>query len=144
MTDFSLCGRGTKIRTQKNGFGDRYVTITSYPYAVNRVILSPNRPYVKPFFEKPAVSAGGTRENGLQTILRIRSGGLSSSSALPGRGECAFPGRRRAHSPRSYNMRGSAPRIPAPPFFALFHPFFRLCGLKAARFLAGFGCVSGN
>ena len=24
-------GRGTKARTQKNGFGDRYVTITSYP-----------------------------------------------------------------------------------------------------------------
>ena len=24
-------GRGTKTRTQKNGFGDRYVTITSYP-----------------------------------------------------------------------------------------------------------------
>ncbi len=24
-------GRGTKIRTQKNGFGDRYVTITSCP-----------------------------------------------------------------------------------------------------------------
>ena len=25
-------GRGTKTRTQKNGFGDRYVTITSCPY----------------------------------------------------------------------------------------------------------------
>ena len=25
-------GRGTRTRTQKNGFGDRYVTITSCPY----------------------------------------------------------------------------------------------------------------
>ncbi len=36
---FILLGRGTKIRTQKNGFGDRYVTITSYPYPAARAIL---------------------------------------------------------------------------------------------------------
>ncbi len=27
-----LFGRGSKTRTHKNGFGDRYVTITSCPY----------------------------------------------------------------------------------------------------------------
>ena len=27
-------GRGTAIRTQTNGFGDRYATVTPYPYAV--------------------------------------------------------------------------------------------------------------
>ena len=37
-------GRGTKARTQKNGFGDRYVTITSCPYwrpAYYNIIASP-------------------------------------------------------------------------------------------------------
>ena len=34
-----LCGRGTKTRTQKNGFGDRYVTITSYPYVSERALF---------------------------------------------------------------------------------------------------------
>ena len=31
-TGVSIDGRGRRTRTLKNGFGDRYVTITSCPY----------------------------------------------------------------------------------------------------------------
>ena len=33
-------GRGRRTRTLKNGFGDRHVTITSYPYVSKEIILS--------------------------------------------------------------------------------------------------------
>ncbi len=33
-------GRGTRTRTQKNGFGDHYVTITSCPYLVSKRIIA--------------------------------------------------------------------------------------------------------
>ena len=34
LTGGCFCGRGRRTRTLKNGFGDRYVTITSCPYSV--------------------------------------------------------------------------------------------------------------
>ena len=42
-------GRGRRTRTLKNGFGDRYVTITSCPYNGNMCIIAPNRCNVKHF-----------------------------------------------------------------------------------------------
>lgn len=38
-----LVGRGRRIRTLKNGFGDRHDTISSYPYTAGKEIYRPTK-----------------------------------------------------------------------------------------------------